>query len=161
MIRNIKYLLAVVLSMALSGFVHAQGNTKYKCMIQLNNYTGPAAYIVVSLMNETNGYDKTLYVLGPDKKWYPDLKAWHKAFKNKPTDINAITGASVTGGDRTVVTFEIDNAKMNAGYKIRFESAVEHNPYYEADAEVPITTEGLAAKTEGKGFIKYVRFSAN
>lgn len=161
MMRNIKYVLAIVSMVALGMNVNAQGKTKYKCMIQLNNYTGPAAYIIVSLMNESNGYEKTLYVLGSDKKWYPDLKAWHKAFKNKTNDINAITGASVTGGDRTVVTLEIDNAKMNSGYKIRFETAVEHNPYYEADAEVLLTTEGLAAKTEGKGYIRYVRFSAN
>jgi hypothetical protein len=130
-------------------------------MIQLNNYTGPGAYIVVSLIDKNDQYEKTLYVMGDDKKWYPDLKAWHNAYKKKSTDINAITGASVSGGDRTVVTLNIDNSKMNAGYKIRFESAVEHNPYYQKDAEVSLTTEGLSAKVDGKGYIRYVRFSGN
>jgi len=44
-------------------------------MLQLNNYTGEGAYIVVLLINKNDEYEKTLYVLGDDKKWYPDLKA--------------------------------------------------------------------------------------
>ncbi len=138
----------------------SQEVSKYKCMIQMNSYLGEGAYIVVSLINNDN-YNKTLYVLGPDKEWYPDLKEWHKAFKKKPANISAITGASVAGGDRAVVTIEIDKAKINAGYFLRFESAVEDKPYYVKDAEIPLTTEGLSAKSEGKGYIRYVRFSGN
>ena len=127
----------------------------------MNSYMGEGAYIVVSLINKNNGYEKTLYVLGADKEWYPDLKEWHKAYKKKPTNINAITRASVAGGDRAVVSFEIEKAKINAGYKLRFESAVEDKPYHLNDVEIPLTTAGLAAKTDGKGYIKYVRFSGN
>ncbi|RZK67235.1 MAG: DUF2271 domain-containing protein, partial [Pedobacter sp.] len=49
----------------------------------------------------------------------------------------------------------------NKGYKLRFETAVEDNKYYVKDAEIPLTTEGLAAKTEGTGYIRYVRLSPN
>ena len=79
----------------------------------------------------------------------------------KPSAVNAITGASVTGGDRAVNVIEIDNAKINAGYKLRFESAVEDKAYNVKDVEMPLTTEALAAKTDGTGYIRYVRFSAN
>lgn len=139
----------------------AQDVAKYKCMIQMNSYLGEGAYIVVSLVGKDDSYTKTLYVLGDDKEWYPDWKEWHKAYKKKPTNISAITGASVAGGDRAVVTLEIDKAKINAGYKLRFESAVEDKPYHLKDVEIPLTTEGLAAKSEGKGYIKYIRFSGN
>lgn len=135
--------------------------TKYKCMIQMTNYMGQGAYIVVSLINADDTYNKTLYVLGSDKKWYPDVKEWHKAYKKKPSNISAITGASVAGGDRSVVTIELDNATINAGYKLRFESAVEDKEYHLKDIEIPLTTESLAAKTDGKNYIRYVRFSAN
>lgn len=161
MIEKHKYILLTLFSIILNVHVNAQPGSKYKCMIQLNNYTGPASYIVISLINKNDQYEKTLYVMGDDKKWYPDLKAWHNANKKKPTDIDAITGASIAGGDRAIVILEIDNSKINAGYKIRFESAVEHNPYYQKDAEVPLTTEVLSAKIEGKGYIRYVRFNAN
>ncbi|WP_281635936.1 DUF2271 domain-containing protein [Flavobacterium marginilacus] len=133
--------------------------SKYKCMLQMSNYTGEGAYIVVSLINAKGEYDKTLYVMGDDKKWYKTLKEWHKFYSQKPTDISAKTGASVTGGDRSMTTLEIEDSKINKGYKLRFETAVEDQKYYVTDLEVPLTTEGIADKTEGKGYIRYVRLN--
>ncbi|MGA9637467.1 DUF2271 domain-containing protein [Flavobacterium sp.] len=133
--------------------------SKYKCMLQMSNYIGEGAYVVVSLIDPKGAYEKTLYVMGDDKKWYKTLKEWHKFYAKKPTNISAITGASITGGDRSITTLEIDNAKINSGYKLRFETAVEDQKYNTTDLELPLTTEGLAAKTEGKGYIRYVRFN--
>ncbi|MBO9659967.1 MAG: DUF2271 domain-containing protein [Chitinophagaceae bacterium] len=135
-------------------------SSKFKCMLQMSNYMGEGAYVVVSLIDTKGNYEKTLYVMGSDKKWYPNLKQWHKAYSKKPGNISGITGASVTGGDRSMTVLEIDNSKINAGYKLRFETAVEDKPYYEKDVEVALTTEGLAAKTDGTGYIRYVRLSA-
>jgi hypothetical protein len=138
--------------------INAQSG-KYKCMLQMSNYMGEGAYVVVSLINAKGGYEKTLYVMGNDKKWYSSLKEWNKFYTKKTEDISARTGASVTGGDRSITTIEIDNSKINKGYKLRFESAVEDQKYYVTDLEIPLTTEGLAAKTEGKGYIRYVRLN--
>ena len=133
--------------------------SKYKCMLQMSNYVGEGAYIVVSLVNAKGEYEKTLYVMGDDKKWYKTLKEWHKFYSQKPTDISAKTGASVTGGDRSMTTLEIEDSKINKGYKLRFETAVEDQKYNVTDIEVPLSTEGIADKTEGKGYIRYVRLS--
>ncbi|WP_028298530.1 DUF2271 domain-containing protein [Olivibacter sitiensis] len=135
--------------------------TKYKCMVQMTNYMGEGAYIVISVIDSKGAYVKTLYVLGSDKKWYPDVKEWYKAYSKKPANISAITGASVTGGDRSVNVIEIENAMINAGYKLRFETAVEDKEYYVKDLEIPLTGETLKARNEGTGYIRYVRFSAN
>jgi len=97
--------------------------------------------------------------MGDDKKWYNTLKEWHKYQSKKKENISTKTGASVTGGDRSITTIEIEDAKINKGYKLRFESAVEDNKYYVTDAEIPLTSEGLTAKTDGKGYIRYVRFN--
>ncbi|WP_158827581.1 DUF2271 domain-containing protein [Mucilaginibacter lacusdianchii] len=155
--------LFVVLIFALStvSFAQSGATSKYRCMIQMTNYMGEGAYIVISLIDGKGNYDKTLYVLGSDKKWYKTLKEWNKFYAKKPTNISAITGASVTGGDRSVNVIEIESAKINAGYKLRFESAVEDKNYYVKDLEIPLTTETLSGKNEGTGFIRYVRFSAN
>lgn len=161
MLKNIKYIIAMLFCVGFVAAAEAQASVRYKCMIQMNNYLGPGAYIAVSLVNRDNTYEKTLYVLGDDKKWYPDIKEWHKAYKKKTTNISAVTGASVAGGDRTIVTIDIDKSKIDAGYIIRFESAVEGKAYHQKDAEVPLTAAGLTAKTDGKGYIRYVRFSAN
>ena len=154
--------LALVLAFAKPAASLAQsGTTQYKCMIQMTNYMGEGAYIVVSLINRKGAYEKTLYVLGSNKKWYPDVKEWHKALGKKTPNISAITGASVAGGDRSVTVLEIDNTKINKDYKLRFESAVEDKNYNVKDLEIPLTTEALSAKSEGSGYIRYVRFSPN
>lgn len=137
------------------------GTTKYKCMVQMTNYMGRGAYLVISIVDSKGAYDKTLYVLGADDEWYPDIKEWYKAYSKKPTDISAITGASVNGGDRSVNVIEIENAKINAGYKLRFETAVEAKEYYVKDLEIPLTSESLKARTDGTGYIRYVRFTPN
>jgi hypothetical protein len=152
---------ALTLSGSAAVFAQNAGTTKYKCMIQMTNYMGEGAYIVISVIDSKGAYDKTLYVLGPDKKWYNTLKEWHQFNSKKPANISAITGASVTGGDRSVNVIEIDNSRINAGYKLRFESAVEDKEYYVTDLEIPLTTETLSGKNDGTGFIRYVRFSSN
>lgn len=152
-------LLALALTFAKPSSSLAQQTAKYKCMIQMTNYMGEGAYIVVSLINPKGAYEKTLYVLGSNKKWYPDLKEWHKALAKKSPAVSAITGASVGGGDRAVNVVELDPTKIDKDYKLRFESAVEDNKYYVKDLEIPLTTDALAAKSEGTGYIRYVRFS--
>ena len=159
--RKATLLLVLMFFVSLATLAQNTGTSKYKCMIQMTNYMGEGAYLVVSLVDAKDSYQKTLYVLGSDKKWYRNLKEWHKAFAKKPTNISAITGASVTGGDRSVVVLELDNATINSNYKLRFETAVEDKPYYVKDLEIPLTTESLSAKSEGTGYIRYVRFSVN
>ncbi|MEG0850114.1 DUF2271 domain-containing protein [Flavobacterium plurextorum] len=157
-----KSILKIALTGALICLISFQANaqtSKYKCMLQMANYMGEGAYIVVSLVNANGDYEKTLYVMGDDKKWYKSLKEWNKFQTKKNEDISAKTGASVTGGDRSITTIEIENSKINKGYKLRFESAVEDQKYYVSDLEIPLTTEGLAAKTDGKGYIRYVRLN--
>ncbi|MBS7254160.1 DUF2271 domain-containing protein [Flavobacterium branchiicola] len=157
-----KSILKIALTATLICLISFQSNAqanKYKCMLQMANYMGEGAYIVVSLINPQGEYEKTLYVMGDDKKWYKSLKEWNKFQTQKPADISAKTGASVTGGDRSITTIEIDDSKINKGYKLRFESAVEDQKYYVSDLEIPLTTAGLADKTEGKGYIRYVRLN--
>ena len=153
-----KISLTTILIFFLSFQVTAQ-SSKYKCMLQMSNYMGEGAYVVVSLINAKGEYEKTLYVMGDDKKWYNSLKEWHKFYSKKPTDISAKTGASVTGGDRSITTIEIEDSKINKGYKLRFETAVEDQKYYSNDIEIALTTQGIAEKTEGKGYIRYVRLN--
>ena len=154
----LKIAFTAVLICLLSFQASAQ-TSKYKCMLQMSNYVGEGAYVVVSLINAKGEYEKTLYVMGDDKKWYNTLKEWNKFQAKNKENISAKTGASVTGGDRSITTIEIDNAKINSGYKLRFESAVEDQKYHVSDVEIPLTTAGIAEKTEGKGYIRYVRLS--
>lgn len=156
-----KLLSKIIVAAALCLFsftAHAQ-TTKYKCLLQMSNYMGEGAYVTVSLINAKGAYEKTLYVMGDDKQWYNSLKEWYKFYSKKPV-VSAKTGASVTGGDRSVTVFEIENSKMNKGYKLRFETAVEDQKYHVNDVEIPLTTDGIIQKTDGKGYIRYVKLNS-
>jgi len=153
------FLKIAVLGLLLSFSAQAMAQTsKYKCMLQMNAYTGEGAYIVVSLINPKGGYEKTLYMMGKDKKWYNGFKEWFKFF-SKTQKLDAKTGASIGGGDRAMVNLDIDDAVVDKGYKLRFESSVEDQKYHMSDVEIPLTAEALAGKADGKGYIKYIRFS--
>lgn len=157
--HSFKFLLFVI---SIS-FLHTSNSfaqtSKYKCLVQMNSYTGEAAYVIISLINPQGAYDKTLYVLGSDKQWYNTLKEWHKYQTKTKAKLSAITGASIAGGDRAVHVIEIDDAKINKGYKLRFESAVEEQKYHVADVEIPLTPEGIAERATGKGYIRFIKLS--
>ena len=67
--KSFKYLcLVTCLSlMAFSSLNKSESSQKYKCMIQMKNYEGEGAYIVISLVNPKGEYEKTLYVQGDDE----------------------------------------------------------------------------------------------
>lgn len=155
---NVKIYLIGLLLFLLAFNSNAQ-TSKYKCMLQMSNYMGEGAYIAVSLINPKGEYEKTLYVMGDDKKWYSSLKEWNAFQSKRPANISAKTGASLTGGDRSMTTLEIEDSKINSGYKLRFETAVEDQKYYINDVEIAMTTQKMAEKTEGKGYIRYIRLN--
>lgn len=154
----IKQSLIVLLLCFFSLQVSAQ-TAKYKCMLQMTNYKGLEAYVVVSLVDAKGNYDKTLYMLGPDQKWYNGFKEWFAKLSKKKENLSSITGASVPAGDRSMITFSLDESKINKGYKIRFESSVEDQKYFVSDLEIPFTTADVTQKTDGKGYIRYVKLS--
>ena len=136
--------------------------TKYKCMIQMTNYTGEGAYVVISLINPKGDYEKTLYVQGDDAQWYNTIEEWWKKFHGKKrSNLDAITGATVSGGGRNITVIDIDDSKINAGYRLRFETAVEDQNYYTSDVEFELTSETVKSKKDGTGFIRYVRMMPN
>lgn len=157
--KNWKLMLFSMFALVASNLVFAQ-TTKYKTMIQMNAYSGKEAYVVISLINPKGQYEQTLGVLGTDNEWYNTLKEWDKFQKVKKQKLNGITGASVAGGARATRLIEFDTAKLNKGYKLRFESAVETQKYYAKDAEVALSSAVLDNKAgvNGGGYIKAIRF---
>ena len=139
--------------------LHTNAQDKYKCMVQMTNYNGEAAYMVVSLIDPQGNYQKTLYVFGDNGKYYDSLKKWFVFYQDKKEKIDAVTGASITQGDRKTITLNLNKNLLDQGYKIRFESAVEDKNYYTTDAEVPFSSESLKGKTEGSGYVRYIRLT--
>lgn len=144
-------------------FLNEESSTqKYKCMVQLKNYRGHGAYIVVSVLDKNKEYVKTLRVLGDDEEWYPDLSEWwtFRTQNDKP-DIDGITGATIAGGERSVFVLEIEESLIGEGNSLRFETAVEDQEYHSTDLEVSLNKESLSGTFEGSGYIRYVRMIAS
>ncbi|WP_026979026.1 DUF2271 domain-containing protein [Flavobacterium tegetincola] len=156
--NSLKIVVVAILGLVVNFQASAQ-EAKYKCMIQMSNYEGLEAYVVVSLIDAKGNSEKTLYVMGPDKQWYNGFKDWNKKLGKKKENLNAMTGASIAAGDRSITTFSIDESKFNKGYKLRFETAVEDGNNHFQDVEIPLTKEGITVKTDGKGYIRYVKLN--
>ncbi len=139
------------------GFTKSTEETRYKCLIQMTNYTGEGAYVTVSLLKPDGSYEKTLAVLGKESKWYPDLIHWWGYQKKKQQSLDGITGSSITGGDRTICLLRMDASKLGKGYKLLFESAVESQVYHKKDVAFEFSPANINQKIEGKGYIRYVR----
>lgn len=160
--KKIKALFIIgTLAIVMLSFTTITESTSYKCMIQMINYTGENAYVVVSLINPEGEYEETLFVQGDDDEWYHDISEWWKFYGKKRTNIDAITGATIAGGARNINVINIEDSKIDTGYSIRFETAVEDQEYYTKDVEFKLTSESVKGKKEGTGFIRYVRLMPN
>ena len=140
----------------IAGFTSAE-TKPVKCMIQMTNYSGEGAYVVVSLLNPKGEYEETLQVFGKDPEWYSEVTEWWKFYGKRRPNIDAISGETISGGERTVTLLQIPVDKIDKGYSLRFETSVEDVKYYKDDIQFPLTAENLKSKQEGKGFIRYVR----
>ena len=58
-----------------------------RCMIQMVNYDGEGAYVIVGLVDSEGKYLDTLYVLGDDEDWYYELEEWWKFFGRSRTPL--------------------------------------------------------------------------
>src|SRR5690554_4927472 len=160
----------IILLLAIAMLTHAhspQSATEhmppvnYKCLIQMMNYTGERAYVVVSLIDPNGEYVKTLYMQGDDKEWFADLKNWWQFSSGINENIDAITGATIGNGQRNIISLSFDPSEIDSGYTIRFESAVENQEYFAIDAEVPLQSETIKNKVDGKGYIRHIRMMPN
>lgn len=153
----IKIFPALIIAGLMISAIAVNKTTAVKCMIQMTNYSGEGAYVVVSLLDPSGKYEETLYVQGKDDEWYSEITQWWKFYGKKKSNIDAISGETISGGERTVTVLQIPQDKVDKGYSIRFETSVEDQKYYADDIQFELTKANLKAKKEGKGFIRYVR----
>lgn len=127
-------------------------------LVQLNEYNGPEAYFHLYLVNPEGKFDRTLWVSGPEKIWWPDSKRWFGYHSRARESVDAITGASTAAGARSVMRVEIDNSVVDAGYKLRVETSVENADNVQTDVEIDLTTDNQREKFPGTGYVRYIRY---
>mgnify|MGYP001159617935 FL=1 len=132
-------------------------DSTHRCLVQMTNYDGEGAYVIVSLMDSSDQYLETLYVIGDDPEWYYEIEEWWSYFGREVRDIDGITGPTLSGGERSIIEFKIPKHAFDGNHKLRFETAVEDQAYYPSEIEVPVDSL-TTVKLEGTGYIRYARF---
>jgi hypothetical protein len=148
-------LLAGVASLALTQGARAEDAT---ILVQLNEYDGDAAYFALYLVNPEGKYERTLWLSGPEKIWWPQTARWWGYFSRNPEEVDAITGASTPSEGRAVIRIPLDPAWIDAGYALRVETSVDQQENHQQDAEVALTQENEKVKTPGTGYVRYIRY---
>ena len=149
------FLMAGAASLAMTTVAHAN---EAIVLVQLNEYVGDEAYFSLYLVNPEGKFEKTLWLSGPEKIWWPQTARWYGYFTRAAEDVDAITGASTASGARSVMRLEIDPKYIDAGYSLRVETSVDSQENYQTDAEVPLTTANQRVKTPGTGYVRYIRY---
>tara|TARA_B100000963_G_scaffold240181_1_gene210078 strand:- start:1753 stop:2256 length:504 start_codon:yes stop_codon:yes gene_type:complete len=139
-----------------SSFVSDVEN-KYKCMLQLINYSGEGAYIVISIIDQKNDYKKTLKVLGDDEEWYPDISKWYPYYLKNSKEMDGITGATISGGERTIFSFDIDEKYFDGNHNLHIETAVEDQRYVADDLNFSLKKTSITGQHSGSGYIRYIK----
>ena len=159
-------LFSILLSL-LSFFATKKEDTfTVKCMVEMIEYRGEAAYFVISVVDAEDNYLKTLYVLGNDKTWFSDMKAFwqHIRENNLYSDenfyplIDGISGATIAGGQRRIFPLQIPIELMDQGHRLRFETAVEDKGYHADDVVLELSQAAMNEQYSGSGFIQQIKF---
>lgn len=138
-----------------------KSSNSYKCLVKMNDYKGKGAYVVTSLINPKGEYEETLYVNGQNDNWFNKIISWKRFYEKKGINIDAISGATIRGGEQQNIFFKVGNDKINTGYKIRFETAVEDQDYYEKDVEFNLSSQNVLIPINGTGFIESIQIQSD
>lgn len=150
-----------IIALTSFGFKNPPAQVSFKCLVQLTNYTGEGAYVVVSLIDSKGKYKKTLQVFGKEKRWWDDLPSWFKFLTTTKENVDGVSGASITAGSRKVFSITADEAVFDKGYKLRFETAVENKEYEEKDVEMDFSEANVGKTINGTRYIRYVKLIKN
>lgn len=137
-----------------------------KCMVEMNNYRGEGAYFAISVIDKKETYLKTIFVLGTDKTWFSEMKSfWSHLRKNNlfldddfyPL-IEGVSGPTISGGERRILSLEIPKSLYDKNHSLRFETAIEDLGYHADDINVTLNKEALSQSYQGTGFIRNIKF---
>jgi hypothetical protein len=122
----------------------------------LNAYGGDGAYLAIYVTDKAGKLQQTIHVAGGKAKYHKHLAGW---FRQSGGRIDGTTGASVGAGQSLIVSAEIADALIDAGFEIRVDSAVEKESDVPADARIPLAKGSVGTPAAGRGYVKSIAIS--
>lgn len=117
----------------------------------LSAYGGDGAYLAIYLTDKNGKLQKTIHVAGGKAKYHKHLSGWYRQSGGR---IDGTTGASVGSGRKLVVSADIADALIDAGFEIRVDSAVEKESDVPADARIAVSKASVGKPASGRGYVK-------
>ena len=117
----------------------------------LSAYGGDGAYLAIYLTDKNGKLQKTIHVAGGKAKYHKHLSGWYRQSGGR---IDGTTGASVGSGRKLVVSTDIAEALIDAGFEIRVDSAVEKESDVPADARIAVSKTSVGNPVSGRGYVK-------
>ena len=157
-----KLIAALLMSTALSSTVIGTpamaADRQATITVEMQNYSGRAAYLAIYVTKPDGSYDSTLWVAGTKQRYLGDLTGWVRALQTASSfSLDGITGASVGSGQTLTIHPYLTAAMIDAGYQVHVESAVEHGGEYPDDAVATITSQGQTVS--GNGYVRSLTVS--
>lgn len=136
--------------LALSSFAQAR---EINFTTVINNYKGEGVYLALYLVDKDGRYQRTLWVAGKKTKYYKHLSEWARGSHLKKSEYDGLTGASVLSRQSLMVSSDIPDEMIDAGFEVRIDTAVEDLKDNRADVSIPLTTAGAGKSVPGHGYV--------
>jgi hypothetical protein len=125
--------------------------------------TGDEPLIALWLENDAGEFVQTLQVFSKKKAYHKDLLGWQfkAGKKEKPEDIDAVTGATIKWNQtRTVTLPAVLNGHdlLDGSYVLRLESRKDKGGHYRTFA-IPLPKGYPGGKVEDKGYVGSVEIT--
>jgi len=123
---------------------------------QFADYGGYGLYAAVYITDPQGKVVQTLHVAGSRAKYYRHLSGWARGARGP---IDGLTGASIGSGGTLKVTAEVADAMLDAGYKVKVDTAIEGGNEYAADAAAPLSAASAGKPAPGNGYVQSLTVS--
>lgn len=159
--RKMFLMAALMTALPLFTTVYAEGTNKtLELTFSVRNGSGEDPMVVVWLENSTSEFIRTIRMFSPKKKYHKDLLGW--AFKSrtkeKPADIDAVTGATIRWNKSATLSIPIKTGTqdlLDGNYILRVESRKDKGNHYRG-FKIPMPVGYTGGVHEDEGYVKSV-----
>ena len=148
-------ILALVISFLIPSLVHAKDVT---FTTQLDQYSGKAAYIAIYLTNADGKYEQTIWLFGTKKRYYRALRGWAKGSGLNRAEYDGKTGATIPSAGTNVITVDLDDSLIDAGYQVHIDVVAEGNRPSRDDVVIELKTQNIGESVKGSTYIQSFEF---
>jgi hypothetical protein len=126
--------------------------------VSVSRGTGDNPMIVVWAETATGDFVKTIQMFSKDKEYYKDMLAWRFKSRNKETDVDGVTGATINWRREKTISFPVEENGVNlldGNHVLRLEARQWKGNHYR-NFKIELPREYTGGTHEDKGYVESV-----